>query len=98
MPARGIDSAQADFRVIPDYQALVILRLGLKIMSLMVHALDPTNKRHVTHHVRLNLPKRYIEVNVDDSSFGNHDNACFGGLLRNNMIIWVHNFFFLILW
>ena len=33
----------------------------------------------------------YIKVNVDDS-YGNHGNAGFGGLLRNDRGIWVHGF------
>jgi len=31
-------------------------------------------------------------VNVDGSSFGNPGNAGFGGLLRNDIGVWLHGF------
>ena len=59
----------------------------------MVHALGPTNKRHVTRQVRWNPPPEdFIKINVDGSSFGNPGNAGFGGLLRNNRGNWIHGF------
>jgi ribonuclease HI len=61
--------------------------------SSMVHALGPTNKRHVTRQVRWNPPPEdFIKINVDGSTFGNPGNAGFGGLLRNNRGNWIHGF------
>lgn len=59
---------------------LASLNTILSYHSSMVHALNLTNKHHVACQVRWNLPKGYIKVIVDDSSFGNHDNPGFGGL------------------
>lgn len=61
----------------------------LSYHSSMAHALSPTNKHYVTCQVRWNLPKGYIKVIVDDSSFGNHDNPGFGGLKET---IWEFGF------
>jgi ribonuclease HI len=59
----------------------------------MVHALGTTSKHHVVRQVRWNLPPEgYIKINVDGSSFGNPGNAGFGGLLRNDMGIWIQGF------
>jgi len=44
----------------------------------MVYTLCTTSKHHVAHQVRWNLPPEdYIKINVDDSSFGNPENAGF---------------------
>lgn len=53
----------------------------------MVQALGPIHNQH-------SPLEDVIKVNVDDSSLGNSGNAGFGGLLRNDMRIWIQVFFF----
>lgn len=56
----------------------------------MVQALGPIHNQH-------SPLEDVIKVNVDDSSLGNSGNAGFGGLLRNDMRIWIQVFFFFFL-